>query len=151
MDYTKQRELDVGHFGAMWGCYGTGRINIPECERQRKATDSELDMILGRWFRLKLALMCNYKNDKTALTPVDPTGWGSEANPEWHYWILNRRAALLVAMEVLGVNDLGNEYEEHIMNVGDTNHYTIQVVGGELINPSPGLIGPVVEIRKVRV
>lgn len=155
MIYTLQSELDTGGFGARWGCYATsGSINIVEHELHRKLTEDELDMIVGRWFRMRVADMSNYKDHAHAGGNTHKNelgGWSPEADPEWHWWILNRRAALLVAMNVAGVTALSHEYETHIIAT-PTFHYVTYVVDQNItINPDPSLSGPTKEIRSIEV
>ena len=155
MKYTLQKELDIGGFGARWGCYATsGSINICEYELGRKLTDDELDIIIGRWFRMHLVEMSNYKNHDTAganSAKPDFPGWDEHANPEWHWWVLNRRAVLVIAMDAVGIEELKHEYEIHILAT-PTHHYVLYVVDdGITINPDLSLNGPVVDKRTVKV
>lgn len=153
MTYTEQAELDVGGFGARWGCYATsGSINICEHELGRKLTEDEIDSVVGKWFRMRIADMCNYKNDKFAgANPKtgEPKGWDIEANPEWHWWINNRRAALLIVMQVTGINELVHEYETHILGTPGRHYVTYVVDENITINPDPSLLGDILEKRRI--
>jgi len=156
MKYTLQKELDTVGLGRRWGCFATsGNINIVEHELGRKLSEEELDRIIGQWFRLRVVDMCNYKNHNMAGSNSDQInlpGWSEDANPEWHWWVRNRRAALLVAMEVAGVKELTHKYETHILSVGEGHHYITYVVDEEVtINSDPKLTGDVLSKRKVEV
>lgn len=155
MEYTLQRELDYEGFGGRWGCYACSLINIVETERGRKLHESELNQIIGAWFRLRLVILSNYKDHKKVLIPgAEKKGWSAEADPEWHYWVTNTRAAIMVAMEIMDLQDLAYDYNTIIMDVskqGGTKHYALQIIGGDLINPDPALLGPTLETRRIQV
>jgi len=154
MNYTLQKELDVGGFGARWGCYATSLINIVEHELHRALTDKELDEITGQWFRLRLVNMSNYKNHETAganhLDPDRP-GWDEDADPEWHWWVLNRRASLLIAMSICGIHNLIHEYETHILATPGRHYVTYVVDENITINPDLSLRGKIIEKRRIEV
>jgi len=152
MEYTLQRELDQMGFGGRWGCVATLPINICENEMNRKLYDAELERVIGRWFRTGTVIMANYKNHDYAVIPANPPGgWGPEADPEWHYWVINHRGALLEVMALLGIEDLKFEYDEVIINGPEGNHHMLQILGGEQVNPDPALHGPIIEVRRIKV
>ena len=155
MKYTLQKDLDVGGLGARWGCFATsGSINLVEHELGRPLTERELDEIVGQWFRLRLVDMSNYKNHNSAggnSDQPDLPGWGDDADPEWHWWVKNRRATLLVAMGITGLTKLKHTYETHILSTPG-RHYVLYVIDeGITINPDPGLTGAILERRSIQL
>jgi hypothetical protein len=149
-EYTLQKE--ICRFSKRWGCTAVTRINLVEHEMGRKFTDAELDRIVGAWFRLEILLLCNYKDHKLAINGGEAVGWSEAADPEWHYWVVNRREALRICMMVGDVDRIKEVYDEVIMDVskqGGTKHYALQVRGGALINPDPDLHGPIISVTRV--
>jgi len=155
MTYTLQKDLDVGGLGARWGCFATsGSINICEHEIGRQLTDEELDSVIGQWFRMRIVDMCNYKNHNTAggnAQQPDLPGWDEEADPEWHWWVRNRRAALLIVMHVVGLKELRHQYETHILSTPGAHYVTYVVDEGITINPDPSLTGAITSKRRIEV
>lgn len=154
-DFTLQKELDFEGFGGRWGCYACTIINIVEVEIDRKLHEAELNQVIGAWFRLRLVLLANYKDHDRATVPgAELSGWSAAADPEWHYWVMNFRAALLVAMETVDIQDLSYAYDTVIFDVrkhGGTKHFALQVLGGDFINPDPSLDGPILETRRIEI
>ncbi len=147
-DYTLQKDLDVVQLGERWGCAFTNPINAFEHYMGRKLYLRELERHIGRCFMKKIALMCNYKNDATAV-PQQPElpGWDATANPEWHYYVKMWDECIVSLSLATGRSDFPHEeYRIAIMSVPG-NHYTLMLDNGRIINPDPGLVGKVIEIR----
>lgn len=145
MVYTEQNEIDFLGLAALWACTFTGFINAGEHSRGRKASQDELDRIVGRCFRYRLAAMANYKSHSTVLPRLkELPGWSEYANPEWHYLVEKREEILAVVAYVLGVEINPADYRVAIMKTQyGTEHYCL-LIGDLLINPDPNLHGEII-------
>ncbi len=143
--YTIQEELDYLEFGARWGCRTTNFINAAEHSAKRKATERELDIIVGRAFRGGVVKMCNYKHHDYGIDNdlEPPKGWSPRANPEWHWWVKKQRALLHIVTTTMNTAVSVERYQTAIMTTPYGNHYCILAPGGELINPDPNLEGTI--------
>ena len=152
LTYTEQKDFDDGQFGTMWGCAFAGPINCCEYTLQRKAIDDELSLIIGKSFRTIAASMCNYKNDLYVRPKrKPPTGWGSKANPEWHYLVEDWNKLIVICEKVMKVKLDKSRFKIAIMkNQYKINHYCILADGDTLINPDPDLYGPIIKYRSLR-
>lgn len=146
MIYTIQKELDNQFLGARWGCYFTGPINAGEHTAGRKATQTELDIIVGRAFRARYAYMANYKNDLTVRPRQEEiSGWDQAANPEWHYLVDNYGELIRLVSKVLRVWINPMQFEIVVMKVSAGNHYGIRAEKRIVINPDPKLDGRIMK------
>ncbi len=142
MEYTVQSRLDNMPFGARWGCYFTGPINAAEYVSQRQATETEIDLIVGRAFRRRLAFMANYKNDATVRPRIkEAPGWGPGANPEWHYLVDDYQGLVHIVQLTMCTAIDPERFELAVMSVSAGNHYCIRADKSLLINPDPSLMG----------
>ena len=149
MKYTLQNDLDSLGLGGRWGCTWTGlALNVCEHARRRIATEVETSLLIGRCFRKKLALMCNYIDDADLKKDAkDVKDWDQE-NPEWHWYVLHRADLFHVATATLqAVVDPANYRVAIMLTQHKTYHYCILTASGELINPDPSLKGEIVETR----
>ena len=146
MTYTIQADLDSTGLAARWACTFCGFINAAEYTRQRIATQSELDRVIGRAFRERYAAMANYKNDATVSPPVpDLKGWDSVANPEWHYLVEKRRQLFAITALIMDTDMDPDRFRVAIMKTQyGTNHYCVLADDQELINPDPNLFGDII-------
>lgn len=149
--YTLQKEVDTQGLGERWACTFTNFINAGEYMKQEKATEDQIDLIVGRCFRYGLAAMSNYVdhadlNKKAA----DVTDWNTQ-NPEWHYlcWKELRSKILLVVSEALDVVINPRNFRIGIMLTQyGSKHWVLMCASGQIINPDPSLKGEIIETRK---
>lgn len=147
--YTLQKAIDHLKLGERWACTFTGPINVMEHIRGGRMTEEELDEIIGHCFRRRFADMANYPDhavpDKTA---DDCITWDDVDDPEWHYWVRERKK-FLSYLEIRFKTRIPYEFfKVAIMKTQHgTHHYCIQMNTGRLINPDPSLKGPIIETR----
>ena len=139
MIYTKQNELGV--FGARWGCLATCLINVAESDLQRKLLTSEIYQTLGNWLMNKSVLLCNYKNHRELDDHL--WDWSPEQNPEWHFYVWDREAALATVFHSVGlsINNLGKNKYIYEYKTRTGSHFVLVLLQGkdEIINPDPDI------------
>lgn len=149
MTYTEQAELDDMGLAARWACTFTGPINAGEHTAKRKAAEKELSLIIGRAFRIRAALMCNYKDHDAFYPPYpdDLQGWDENANPEMHYFVKQWLALVYIVEASMDISIDVTRYETGIVKVYTNakktktgNHYIIRADSSQEIDPDPSLV-----------
>ena len=138
MRYTKQ--VDLGIYGARWGCLATCLINVGEYVARIKFDKKDLCYILGKWLLDGSVLLCNYKNHER-LGMDDMLSWSAKDNPEFHFWVRNREEALRVILEYLQIPiSTFKSYlviREYKTKVG--SHFVLIPMNSDIINPDPDI------------
>ena len=144
---TKQSKL--GRIGDRWGCLATCIINIIENERGKDFDKFDLAAAVGWWFMHETSVaLSNYKDHTRVRDELG--GWSAKADPEWHYFVLNREGALSELMGLFGVSELVHEYEIVEIRTQYGSHFVLRIDQAEIVNPDPMLTGQEVESKPIR-